>query len=66
MQSFLGDRGQRLDNNGLFLFIYLFIFHAVQGSMLVFFFMTISRQKKIIVLEYKYIIMLTLLFNINS
>ena len=41
----MGDKGQRLDNNGFF--------YAVQGSMLVFYFMTISRQK-IVVLEYKY------------
>ena len=59
MERFLGDKGQRLDNN------VFFFSHAAQGSMLVFFFMTISRQK-IVVLEYKYNIMLTVLFNINS
>ena len=40
-------------------------FYAVQGSMLVFLFMTSSR-KKIVALKYKYNIMLTISFNINS
>ena len=58
----MGDRDWTI----MFVFCFLcFFFHAAQGSMLVFFFMTISRQK-IVVLEYKYNIMLTVLFTINS
>ena len=40
-------------------------FYEVQGSMLVFLFMTSSRQK-IVVLKFKYNTMLTISFNINS
>ena len=53
LSSFLGDSGQRLNNN-------VFFFHAVQGTMQVVFSMTISKQK-IVALEYKYNVMLTIL-----
>ena len=54
LSSFLGDSGQRLNNN------VFFFFHAVQGTMQVVFSMTISKQK-IVALEYKYNVMLTIL-----
>ena len=53
-----GDRGQRLDNNG-----FVPCSTGVNVSLLLF---DEFKTKKIVVLEYKHNIMLTILFNINS
>ena len=53
-----GDRGQRLDNNG-----FVPCSTGVNVSLLL---SDEFKTKKIVVLEYKYNIMLSILFNINS
>ena len=53
-----GDRGQRLHNNG-----FVPCSTGVKVSLLLY---DEFKAKKIVVLQYKYNIMLTILFNINS